>query len=83
MAPEMASEQDHWEALERALNETEVLNAIYGGDDDDDEEEEAVTDSYPLQPQQQPPSGSCSASSFAIVSPGTDEVDRIKRALLM
>lgn len=69
----MASKQDHWEALERALNETEVLNAIYGGDDE--EAEEAVSDAHPLS--QQPPSG----TSFAIVSPGTDDLDRIKRYL--
>ena len=70
MASEMATEQDHWENLERALNEMEVLNVIYGGDSD-----EYVRNSHALS--QPPPSG----TSFAIVSPGTDDLDRIKRHL--
>jgi len=51
---------DHWEALERALNETEVLAAIYGGREDDE-----------------------ASSSFAIVAPDPDELDRAKATLEM
>ena len=80
-ANEIASEDyDYWGALERAVNETDVLRAIYGVEHDDnsnsnDDNDDADADG-----------GSAGAhnaesSKFGIVSPGREEMKRIRKKL--
>ncbi|VEU42928.1 unnamed protein product [Pseudo-nitzschia multistriata] len=54
---------DYMAALERTINEMDVLRAIYGEDGDNNNH------------------GSGSSSSFEIVSPGPDEMNRMRRFL--
>ena len=78
-ANEIASEDyDYWGALERAVNETDVLRAIYGVEhDDNSNSNDADADAD---------SGSAGAhnaesSKFGIVSPGREEMKRIRKKL--
>ncbi len=54
MNDDLATDSVHWEALERTLNETEVLFAIYGGDDESSDAPTSLSTSFAiLSPDQQ------------------------------
>ncbi|MGK3744571.1 MAG: acylphosphatase [Bacillariaceae sp.] len=82
-ANEIASEvYDYWGALERALNETDVLRAIYGGDDDDDDDDDN-SNSNNVDDAEGDSAGAnnTESSKFGIVSPGREEMKRIRKKL--
>ena len=56
----------YWEALERAMNEMDVLRAIYGGDEDNGND--GVIDAE-------------TETSFDIVYPGKEELNQVRRRL--
>jgi hypothetical protein len=83
-ANEIASEvYDYWGALERALNETDVLRAIYGGDDDDDDDDDDNSNSNNVDDAEGDSAGAnnTESSKFGIVSPGREEMKRIRKKL--
>ncbi|OEU15206.1 hypothetical protein FRACYDRAFT_239882 [Fragilariopsis cylindrus CCMP1102] len=80
-ANEIASEDyDYWGAMERAVNETDVLRAIYGVEHDDN------SNSNSNDADADADGGSAGAhnaesSKFGIVSPGREEMKRIRKKL--
>ena len=63
-----ANQYDHWDALERTINETEVLEAIYGGIDPEQEGLDMSSSTT-----------MSSSSSFRILSPSRKKMECIKR----
>jgi hypothetical protein len=79
-ANEIASEDydyDYWGALERAVNETDVLRAIYGVEHDDNSNSNNADDAEG----DSAGAHTTESSKFGIVSPGREEMKRIRKKL--